>query len=83
MVSSDERCVEMMMVILRSANSLQAIEEFGFAARIEMRGRLVQEQDFRIADQDAGKADRLLLAAGQAAPAFGDRACRSLADARR
>ena len=52
---------------------LQPLEEFGLAADVEMRGRLVQEQDARLADQDARQPDRLLLAAGQAAAALGDR----------
>ena len=63
----------MMIVMSRCARCLEPFEEFGFAAHVEMRRRLVQEQDFRIADQHARQSDRLLLAAGQAAPAFGDR----------
>ena len=63
----------MMIVMSRWRERLQPLEELGFAAHVEMRGRLVQEQDLGLADQGAREADRLLLAAGQAASAFGDR----------
>ena len=55
------------------ADGFQAVEEFGFAANVEMCGRLVQEQDCRIADQCPREADRLLLSAGEALAALGDR----------
>src|SRR4051812_2728121 len=51
---------------------LQALEEFGLASYVEMRGRLVQEQHLGLADQHPRQSDRLLLAAGQAAPALGN-----------
>src|SRR6185437_4637313 len=57
---------------LALGENLQAFEELGLAAHVEMRGRLVEEQHLRLADQHPGEPDRLLLAAGQAAPALGD-----------
>ena len=80
---SDGRCVETMMVMSLVGESLQPIEEFGFAAHVEMRGRLVEEQDLRLADQDASEADRLFLAAGKASARPPRSACRSPADDRR
>ena len=61
------------MVISSRGERLQPFEEFGLAAHVEMRGRLVEEQHLRLADQHAGEADGLLLAAGQAAAALGNR----------
>ena len=73
MLSSERRWVEMMIVIRSSRMRLQPFQKFGFAANVEMRGRLVQEQHPGLPDQDAGQSDRLLLAAGEAAASLGDR----------
>ncbi len=50
-----------------AADSLQPFQKFGFAADIEMCGRLVQEQYPGFSDQHAGKPNGLFLAAGQTA----------------
>ena len=63
-----------MMIVIRSSRMrFQPFQKFGFAANIEMRGRLVEEQHPGLPDQHAGKPNRLFLAAGQAAAALGNR----------
>ncbi len=51
----------------------QAIEEFRLAAYIEVRGRLIHENDLGFADHGACQADSLLLPSGETAASFGDR----------
>ena len=52
---------------------LEPLDELSFAANVKMRGGLVEKQHFGLPDEDAGKSDRLFLAARQAAPALRDR----------
>src|SRR5262245_36499211 len=52
---------------------LQPLKELRFAANIEMGCRFVEKQDLGTTDQDAGKANGLLLPARETAPPFGNR----------
>ena len=44
----------------------------GLDLRIERAGRLVENEDRRVLEQDAGNGDPLALAAGELDPAFAD-----------
>src|SRR5262245_52893305 len=48
-------------------------EEVDLAAHVKMRRRLVEEQHLGLSDKGTGQSDRLLLAARETTPAFGDR----------
>ena len=56
-----------------AGQNFQPFEKLGLAAQIEMRRRLVQKKNLRLADHGPCKPDRLLLSPRQAATTFRDR----------
>ena len=68
-----------MTIVVRSVDQpLERALDQPLAFRVERRGRLVEQQQRRVAQQRAGDGDALALAARQARAAFADDRCRAL-----
>src|SRR5690242_8234705 len=53
-----------------SHEGIEGVLDLPFAGRVERRGRLVQDEDARVVEQDPGDGQALFLAAGQPVPAL-------------
>ena len=56
----------------------QAVLDAALGVQVDVRGRLVEDEDARVGDERAGEGDELALAGGELHAALADLACRAV-----